>query len=84
MEMSLRAVVAVDVYLQLVDVYLQLVGASVMLFFISSWKRQLNRISRNVEIIWFLHPLKRIFQCLSHENLYITSSEDFKYRNFIL
>lgn len=77
MELSLWAIVAADVYLQLV-------GASVMLFCISSWKYPLNRISRNIEIVLFVRPLKCIFHCLSHENVWIKSSEDFKYRNFIL
>lgn len=42
MELSLRAVVAANVYLQLV-------GASIMLFCISSWKYCLNCISKTLK-----------------------------------
>lgn len=77
MELSLQAVVALSVYLHLV-------GFGLMLFRISRWKYQMNHILRNTGIVLFPHPLKCIFHCFRHKNLYIKGFEDFEYRNFIL
>lgn len=50
----------------------------------SSWNYQLNCISRNIDILLFLHPLKYIFCCFSHENVCIYMLWSFQIQRFNL
>lgn len=62
MQLSLQAVVALNVYLHLVE-------SGVMFYCVSRWKYQVNHILRNTGIV--PHLLKCIFHCFSRKKIYI-------------